>query len=257
MARLALRVAPYRICLCILLLLLVCELALQGQAKKPAEPSGPVIAVGDVHGDFGDFVIILQRTGLIDVQHHWTSGGATLVQVGDLLDRGPKPREVMDLMMSLEKEAVQAGGQVVGLIGNHEMMNIMGDLRYVTPRDFASYTDSNSAARQAAAFQEYKKWRRNHSALMTELPQPRESTEAEWKARHPQGYVEQREAFSPNGSYGKWLREHSAVAKLNGVIFLHGGIRPNLAKMKLDLINSRIADDIKAFDKAKQCRVKS
>jgi hypothetical protein len=75
-----------------------------------------VVAIGDVHGDFGDFVAILQRTGLIDRQNHWTGGKTTFVQVGDMLDRGPKPREVMDLMMALEKEAVQAGGRVVSLV---------------------------------------------------------------------------------------------------------------------------------------------
>src|SRR5439155_828335 len=83
-----------------------------------------------------DLVSILQHAGLIDAQHHWTGGKATLVQVGDLLDRGPKPREVMDLVMSLEKEAAKAGGRVVSLLGNHEMMNIMGDLRYVTPGNY-------------------------------------------------------------------------------------------------------------------------
>jgi hypothetical protein len=79
-----------------------------------------------------------------------------------------------------------------------------------------------------------------------------ELTEAEWMVRHPAGFIEQREAFSPNGRYGKWLREHSAVAKIGGVIFLHGGIHPNLANLKLDAMNARIHDEIKAFDGAKQ-----
>jgi hypothetical protein len=79
-----------------------------------------------------------------------------------------------------------------------------------------------------------------------------ELTEAEWIARHPLGFIEQREAFSPKGFYGKWLREHSAVAKIGDEIFLHGGIHPNLAHLKLDTINSHIRDEIKAFDSAKQ-----
>ena len=71
---------------------------------QPSLPK-PLVAIGDVHGDFDDFVAILQHIGLIDKQNHWTGGKTTFVQVGDLLDRGPKPREVMDLMMALEKEA--------------------------------------------------------------------------------------------------------------------------------------------------------
>src|SRR6266403_1619749 len=258
MVRLQTRIFSHRACVSILLLFFLFFVlfgpALAGQDKAPTEAAAAnsVVAIGDVHGDFDDFVTILQKAGLIDEQHHWTGGKTTFVQVGDLLDRGPKPRDVMDLMMSLEKEAPKAGGRVVGLLGNHEMMNIMGDLRYVTAENYAAYADSNSAERQKSAYQEYVKWRNSHAQLLAELPQPMELTEAEWMARHPVGFVEQREAFGSNGTYGKWLREHSAVAKIGEVIFLHGGIHPNLAHLKLDTINSHIRDEIKAFDSAKQ-----
>jgi hypothetical protein len=79
-----------------------------------------------------------------------------------------------------------------------------------------------------------------------------ELTEAEWMARHPAGFIEQREAFGPKGQYGGWLRGHAAVAEIDGIIFLHGGIHPDLAKTKLDAMNSRIHDEIKAFDASKQ-----
>jgi len=251
MARSRTHVFPYHICVSIFLYLLF-SLTCFGQAKTPGEPPERVIAIGDVHGDFDDFVSILQRAGLIDGQRHWIGNKTTLVQVGDLLDRGPKPRDVMDLMMSLEKEAPRTGGKVVSLIGNHEMMNIMGDLRYVTPVNYASFADSDSEKRQRSAYQDYVKWRSSHAALVAELPQPMEMTEAEWMARHPQGFVEQREGFSPNGIYGKWLRGHSAVAQIGGVIFLHGGIHPSLANLKIETINSHVRDEIKAFDAAKQ-----
>jgi Calcineurin-like phosphoesterase len=242
----------FRTGVCLLLLLLSCKLC-WCQTNTPGGSATTVFAVGDAHGDFKDFVAILQRTGLIDGQHHWIGGKATLVQTGDLLDRGPQPREVMDLLMSLEKEAAEAGGQVVGLIGNHEMMNIMGDLRYFTAGNFASFADSESEKRQKAAYQKYESWRKGHSELLAEVTQSvLPKTETEWLGQHPEGYVEQREAFSPSGSYGKWLRQHSAVAKINDVVFLHGGISPKVAKMKLDLINSRIANEIKSFDEAMQ-----
>jgi hypothetical protein len=220
--------------------------------KAPVKPPEAVVAIGDVHNDFDDFVAILRRTGLIDEQNHWTGGKTTLVQVGDLLDRGPKPREVMDLMMSLEREAVQAGGRVVSLLGNHEVMNIMGDLRYVTPMNYTSFADGNSEERQKAAYHEYVNWRGSHASLLAELPHPMELTESEWMARHPAGFIEQREAFGPKGEYGEWLRGHAAVAEIEGIIFLHGGIHPDLAKTKLDAINNRIQDEIKAFDASKQ-----
>jgi hypothetical protein len=236
----------------LLLIMMFAGPAPAGRDKHPAEAPEALVAIGDVHGDFDAFVTILQRAGLIDPQKHWTGGKATFVQVGDLLDRGPKPRQVMDLMMSLEKEAAQAGGQVVGLLGNHEMMNIMGDLRYVTPENYFSYADSNSEQRRKDAFQQYMKWRNSHLALVAELPQPMELTEAEWMARHLPGYVEQREALSRKGQYGAWLREHSPVAKIGGDIFLHGGISPNVSHMKIDAINSHVRDEIKTFDEIKE-----
>jgi hypothetical protein len=245
-------VSSHRASISILLVLVLAGLAWAGPEKAPAGPRQTLIAIADVHGDFDDFVAILQRTGLIDKQNHWTGGKTTFVQVGDLLDRGPKPREVMDLMMALEKEAGQAGGQVVSLLGNHEMMNIMGDLRYVTPVNYASFADGNSEKRQKAAYDEYVKWRGSHASLLAELPQPMELTEAEWMARHPAGFIEQREAFGPKGEYGEWLRWHPAVAEIGGILFLHGGIHPDLAKTHLDAMNNRIHDEIKEFDAAKQ-----
>jgi len=223
-----------------------------GAAATPAEAEGAVIAIGDVHGAFDDFVAILQHTRLIDKQNHWAGGKTTLVQVGDILDRGPKPRDAMDLLMALEGQASQDGGQVLALLGNHEVMNIMGDLRYVTPENYASFAVANSEERRKSAYQDYVKWRDSHRAVLAELPEPMELTEAEWIARHPAGYIEQREAFSPQGVYGKWLRKHSAVAEIKGVIFLHGGISPNVAKMKVKDINSRISDELRTFDSCKQ-----
>ena len=245
-------VSPRRVCISMFLVLLSAGLAWVGPAEALPEPPETLVAIGDVHGDFDDFVAILQRTGLIDKQNHWTGGKTTFVQLGDLLDRGPKPREVMDLMMALEKEAAQGGGRVVSLLGNHEMMNIMGDLRYVTPVNYASFSDGNSEKRQKAAYEEYAKWRESHASILAELPQPMELTEAEWVARHPPGFIEQREAFAPKGEYGEWLRGHAAMAEIDGNIFLHAGIHPDLAKTKLDVMNHQIHDEIKAFDATKQ-----
>jgi hypothetical protein len=239
-------------CLVVFLLLLSIVHAWAGSPEVSPEAPAPLIAIGDVHGAFDDFVAILQHAGLIDSAHHWTGGKTTFVQVGDAIDRGPKPREVLDLLMALENEAPKSGGRVVSLLGNHEVMNIMGDLRYVTPGNFNSFANGESEKRQKSAYEQYAKWRDKHSQLLTELPQPMELTEAEWMARHPVGFIEHREAFSPNGEYGKWLRTHLAVAKIGDVIFLHGGIHPSLASRKVDAVNSTIHDEIKQFDSGRK-----
>ena len=60
---------------------------------------------------------------------------AVLVQTGDVTDRGPDSLEVIELMIRLEAEAAAAGGEVVALVGNHEVMNVTGELDYVSPEE--------------------------------------------------------------------------------------------------------------------------
>jgi Calcineurin-like phosphoesterase len=223
-------------------------------ADKPAEV---LIAIGDIHGDFDDFTLMLKRVGLVDAALHWGGGKATLVQTGDLLDRGPKGRQVMDLLMSLEKEATTAGGEVRILLGNHEVMNILGDLRYVPAEAYASFSDDESEKRRKAAYKEYAAWLAEHATLPAPVKEPKFSaTEEEWMAKHPAGFLEYREAMSAKGSYGTWLRKHAAVTQIGGTIFLHGGIDPDLASMKIEEMNSTVREEIGEFDKTKADLVK-
>ena len=79
--------------------LLACLLAV----TLGAAPTPRIVAVGDVHGAGDAFVSILQKTGLIDAQKRWAGGTAILVQTGDLLDRGQDVRQILDLLMALER----------------------------------------------------------------------------------------------------------------------------------------------------------
>jgi hypothetical protein len=233
--------------------LLVAVAALRPAADIPPSPLPWLIAIGDVHGDYEDLCAILQRVQLIDEQRHWTGGNATFVQLGDLIDRGPQAREVLDLMMSLDEQSAKADGHVVAILGNHEMMNLMGDLRYVTAGNYASFTDADSEKRRQAAFQKYMDWRKAHPQLLAELNQPvLPETEAEWMIRHPLGFLEHRDAFSPRGIYGKWLRQRSAVVKIGNILFLHGGINPDLTWLQPDQINERIRGELNQYDDIRQ-----
>jgi hypothetical protein len=230
--------------------LLLTQAFLFAQDALPAEkPSQRVVAIADIHGDFEDFSQLLKHIGLVDQQNHWTGKTAKLIQTGDVIDRGPKGREAMDLLMQLQKEAADAGGQLVPLLGNHEIMNLLGDLRYVTPEDYAEFADQHSEERRKSAYQEYAKWYKAHQSLLAALNKsPFASSEEQWTAAHPAGFVEYREAFGPKGTYGLWLRSHSAVVKQGRVVFLHGGISPNFASMTLDEINAQIHREIEDFD---------
>jgi len=227
-----------------------------GELVIPTEDSrapSVVIVVGDVHGDFDGFCTILKRTGLIDEQHRWTGSKSVLVQTGDLIDRGSRSREVMELLISLEKMAKIAGGRVIPLLGNHEIMNLVGDLRYVSSEDYAHYADATSEQRRKAGYHDYAIWRASHEDMLRALQQPVfPASEEEWMAKHPSGFLEHHEAFGADGEYGIWLRNHAAIAKINDTVFVHGGIDPALMAMKLDEINARVHQEIAEFDAAKQ-----
>ncbi len=60
-----------------------------------------VVAISDIHGAFGAMVETLQQADVIDEQKAWSGGKTHLVIVGDILDRGPKSRAAMDLLMRL------------------------------------------------------------------------------------------------------------------------------------------------------------
>ncbi len=65
---------------------------------------------------------------------------------------------------------------------------------------------------------------------------------------HPPGFIEHREAFSPRGTYGKWLRKRRSIVKEDDTIFLHAGINPLIAQLSIKAINERVWLEIKRFD---------
>ena len=79
------------------------------------------IVVGDVHGQFDPFVKILRHARLVDQDLNWSGESHRLVQMGDILDRGPFSRKVDDLLDKIQQQAASAQGEVIRLIGNHEL----------------------------------------------------------------------------------------------------------------------------------------
>ncbi len=206
-----------------------------------------IVAIGDVHGDLNHFTQLLARTGLVDESATWAGGDDILVQTGDLVDRGPFDRQVLELMMRLEKEADRAGGRVVALLGNHEVMNLIGDLRYVNPEVYRAFADRRSEKRRTRAWKQYERFQQRRAARLETFDPPAPLTETEWMEAHPLGYLEHREAFSARGRYGKWLRRRAVVAEIDGQLFLHGGLSEVLPD-SLEAINQRVQEELHQFD---------
>lgn len=109
-----------------------------------------LVAIGDLHGDLNATQRALRLASAIDENLAWSGGDLVVVQTGDVLDRGDDDRAVLDFLEALRPQAKQAGGDLILLSGNHELMNAARDFRYVTPGGFSAFVDENG---RGAAFQ--------------------------------------------------------------------------------------------------------
>lgn len=114
-------------------------LACAGAIPSPTPPAR-IYALGDLHGDLDNAIATLRLAGLVDGEGHWTGGTSILVQTGDVVDRGPDSKVLLAWLRRLTDEAHAAGGRVEALLGNHEVMNLRGDWRYVSAEDIAAYS---------------------------------------------------------------------------------------------------------------------
>lgn len=200
-----------------------------------------VIAISDVHGAYDPMIRTLGNADVIDANRNWAAGDAHLVIVGDLLDRGPDSRDAMDLLMELEREAAAAGGRVHVLIGNHEVMNLVGDLRYVSREEYAAFAFDETAAERDRWFDAFagRHADRDESALR-----------AEFDESFPPGFFAHRRAFAPDGRYGAWLLGKPLLVVINDTAFVHGGLSPMITGYGLDGVNEKLRRDLGGYVEA-------
>jgi len=219
-------------------------------AAAPAKPApARIVAVGDLHGDYDAWEAIARAAGLVDAKGKWVGGNSTLVQMGDVPDRGPDSLKIIRQLMKLQREAPKRGGKVVALVGNHEAMNMTGDLRYVHPGEFRAFVTQDSEAIRKRVFDV------NRAAIeadfKTRLPNlTAEAVRDAWMKAMPLGKLEHQAAWAPNGEIGKWVIGNPAVAKLGDSLFVHGGISAAYARFSPEQINRRVQDALKAQDEA-------
>ena len=208
-----------------------------------------IVAVGDIHGDFRNFVKILKGTGIIDNQLHWSGGKTHLVQTGDIMDRGPNARKVFDLLKKLEKEAEEAGGKVHMLIGNHEEMNItgiaFGQPEYVTVDQFLSFLPEKYIAHKKKEFLAKLSSSNTDSGPEDTVSLSDSMIKNYWRnliRTDPQARKLYTDFFNEN--YGKWILQHNAVIKINDIVFVHGGISEKFSTWKLKDINDLLRKEL-------------
>jgi len=207
-------------------------------AQERFENVSRIVAIGDVHGGFAELISVLRSAGLLDDKGVWIGATTHLVQTGDVVDRGGDSRQVLDLLMKLEKQARKSGGRVHALLGNHEAMNIYGDLRYVSSGEYESYRNSDSLQKREAY------WKQHQEELKARGVPMDKDYQNKWEKEHPPGWVEHRLAFSSTGVYGKWLRQRNALLQINDMLFLHGGISPKYLAGPMAELNKKIRNEL-------------
>lgn len=163
-----------------------------------------IIALGDVHSDLNLVKKILKKANIIDNDDNWCGQNAYVVQVGDQIDSYrpsknkieddeiPNDINILIFFSELHRQAYKQGGAVISLLGNHELMNVLGDMRYVSYNNL-SYFDKNKNITK--------------------------------------GTNERIKLFSVGNKYAKYMActRFSAVI-INDILFAHAGILPEFAK---------------------------
>ena len=191
--------------------------------------TGRIVAIGDLHGDLQITIAALKLAGVIApnitpqtaLTAKWTGGNTVIVQLGDQMDRA-RPSDwkndciedfdevcedegssliIMRILESLNQQARKHGGKILGALGNHELMNVDHDFRYVSPKEFLEFVPGNQRDRQK-----------------TDCDRP-------W------GYLHRKEAFKRGGNIAKtYANSRFGILQVGSWLFIHGGMSPELAE---------------------------
>ncbi len=197
------------------------------QAQQQPQPARPVIddtsfrypaaerivAIGDLHGDLQATRAALSLAGALSADGRWAGGKLVVVQTGDQLDRGDDEPDILDLLDRLSTEAAAAGGALHVLNGNHEVMNVQGDFRYVTEDGFHDYRDASADDA--------------HLHTIEKLP-----SQARGRAS----------AFLPGAPVAKRLAKRQSIIQVGDSVFVHGGLHERHVRRGIAKINRSIQE---------------
>jgi 3',5'-cyclic AMP phosphodiesterase CpdA len=212
--------------------LMTCNLGLAKDIHQIPQEGCRVVVFGDIHGDFNQWRLALQELNIIDHGLNWIADKTILVQAGDQTDRGVADgeRRTLDLLASLKIQAASRSdcSGVHAVLGNHEIFNLKYYFRDVTkPEGFEAFSDYSSF----------------------EINTSREQAELSFGSKFPEDYDMYQVrakgrmfAFSPEGPYGRILKDFPLAIMVGKNIIVHGGLRAGFIDFGIERANRNIKD---------------
>nr|GEW14659.1 shewanella-like protein phosphatase 2 [Tanacetum cinerariifolium] len=202
-------------------------------------PPDRLVAVGDLHGDLVKSKQALRLAGLIDSGDTWSGGSTTLVQVGDVLDRGGQELKILYFLEKLKRQAVKSGGNVITMNGNHEIMNMDGNFWCTFP----------------SGLDEFRRWAHwfcvgnDMKQLCHGLEKPKDVYDGiplsfeGVKQEYVEGFRARIAALRPQGPIAtRFLSKNVTVLVVGESVFVHGGILAEHVAYGLENINNDLRD---------------
>lgn len=159
-------------------------------------------AIGDIHGQ----IDLLRQAHDLIARDQARHGAAPVVHIGDLCDRGPDTRGVIDFLMA----GIASGQDWVVLKGNHDRMfaGFLGDIAFHDPGLRPDLGWLNPKLGGATTLASY--------GVANAADRPIAPVHAEALAAVPQAHLD-------------FLRACPSFFRHSEAIFVHAGIRPGLA----------------------------
>jgi len=178
-----------------------------------------LVAIGDLHGDLEAARTALRIAGATDENDRWNGGDLMLIQLGDVLDRGDDAMEILDLLDGLREQARASGGEIHLLNGNHELMNVKLDMRYVSVGGYIDFLPGGKKDPSTATAQDVV-----------------------------DGIGERILAVRPGGSMALRFAERNVITIVGETVFVHGGVLPHIADYGVERLNQETRQWIRGDD---------
>jgi hypothetical protein len=200
--------------------------------------SGRVVAVGDLNASWAAWQAITRGLGLQNERGRWTGGETHLIQIGDVFNRGPGARHYFKCLVELQRQAADAGGQVTQLLGNHEVLTVLGVEAWCTTEEYMAWATDEELDRWPRRVAEYQSFLLAVPAPGLVLPLGPQLEV--WKALKAPGREAMRADLARDGSLGKLLRSLPLAVEAGGCVFVHAPLTPRWARLGIEKLNKQV-----------------